>query len=152
MRISARADYAVRAAAELASANPGEPIKGERLAKAQTIPIKFLENILIDLKRAGIVRTMRGADGGYLLAKKPATITVADIIRAVDGPLAYVRDRRPEELEYTGAAEHLRDLWVALRGGLRSVLEKTTLADLVSGALPRTVRRLLDDPESWIPH
>jgi Rrf2 family protein len=151
MRVSAKVDYALRAAAELAAALPA-PVKGERIARLQQIPAKFLENILGELRRAGIVRTQRGPDGGYRLTRPPDEITVAAIIRAVDGPLANVRGERPEDLEFDGPAGALREVWVAARASLRAVLESVTLADVVSGALPEGVIRLARDPEAWRPH
>jgi Rrf2 family protein len=151
VHLSAKADYAIRATAELAVAGDG-PVKGERLASAQRIPPKFLENILLDLKHADLVRSQRGADGGYWLARPADEITLADVIRAVDGPLAYVRGTRPEELEYGGAAESLRDVWVALRASLRGVLESVTLADLAAGELPDAVTQLTDNPDAWVSH
>ncbi len=135
MRVSAKADYAIRAAVELAAAGEG-PTKGDRIAQAQEIPVNFLENILVDLRNAGIVASRRGADGGYWLARPAAEISLADVIRAVDGPLANVRGVRSEQLTYTGSAEPLRDVWVAVRASLRSVLEAVTLADLAAGELP----------------
>jgi Rrf2 family protein len=152
MRITAKADYAVRAAAELAAAEPGVPVKGEALARAQHIPLNFLENILRELRRAGIVRTVRGADGGYLLALPPQDVTVADVIRAVEGPLAAVQGIRPEQLHYEGSAAALAEVWVALRGGIRSVLEKVSLADIASGKLPTSVQRLVADADNWTAH
>jgi Rrf2 family protein len=153
MRITARADYAVRAAAELAAAEgQGSPVKGEQLAKSQAIPKNFLENILTELRRAGIVRTRRGADGGYQLARPAAEITVADVLRAVEGPLAAVQGTRPEQLSYEGAASHLPEVWVALRASLRSVLEHVTLADLASGKLPTVVRERTRVKDSWKAH
>lgn len=131
MRVSARADYAVRAAAELA-AREGSPTKGEVLSRTQSIPLKFLENILSDLRHSGLVRSQRGAEGGYWLAKEPAEISVADVIRAVEGPIATVRGARPEEVEYVGAAAGLRPLWLDLRAAMREVLEDATLADVVA--------------------
>jgi Rrf2 family protein len=151
MRVSAKADYAVRAAVELA-ANPGGPIKGERLSTTQEIPLKFLENILGELRHAGLVQSQRGAEGGYWLAKPAEKIRVADVIRAVEGPLASVRGTRPESLEYKGRAELLQDVWVALRANIRGVLESVTLADLVSGDLPGPVLELTKRPEVWEPH
>ena len=130
MRVSAKVDYALRALAELAVAPPG-PVKGERLATAQDIPLKFLENILLELRRSEIVASQRGADGGYWLAKPPAEISLADVIRAVEGPIATVRGARPEDVEYTGAAAGLQDVWIELRRNMRGVLEETSLADLV---------------------
>jgi Rrf2 family protein len=132
MRVSAKVDYAVRAAIELAVAAGEGPVKGERIATAQGIPAKFLENILLDLRHAGLVSSQRGAEGGYWLARAPEEITVADIIRAVEGPIASVRGVRPDELEYTGSAEPLRGVWLELREALRGVLEHVTLADLAS--------------------
>jgi Rrf2 family protein len=147
MRISAKADYAVRAAAELAAA-PGL-VKAEDLAAAQAIPRHFLDNILADLRRRGLVRTQRGADGGSTLARGADDITLADILRAVDGPLAAVRDVRPDELDYGGAASSLPSVWVALRASMRSVLEHVTLADLVTNRLPSDVEALIVDRDAW---
>jgi Rrf2 family protein len=130
MRVSAKVDYALRALAELAAAPPG-PVKAERLASAQEIPIKFLENILLELRRAEIVMSQRGSDGGYRLSKPATQISLADVIRAVEGPIATVRGVRPEETAYTGAATGLRDVWIELRTNMRAVLEETSLADLV---------------------
>jgi Rrf2 family protein len=151
MRLSAKADYAIRAAAELAAVAPAQ-VKGADLAQRQEIPPKFLENILLDLNHAGLVRSQRGAEGGYWLARPADEITLADVIRAVDGPLAYVRGTRPEALAYGGAAEGLRDVWVALRASLRGVLESVTLADLAAGELPDSVTQLTNDPDAWISH
>jgi Rrf2 family protein len=149
MRISAKADYAVRATIELAAAGEGATVKGERLADAQQIPLHFLENILGDLKQAGIVATRRGPEGGYRLARSPAEVSVADVIRAVEGPLASVRGDGPECLEYEGSAEPLQRVWIALRGNVRAVLETVSLEDLVSGKLPRSVAQLARDPDAW---
>jgi Rrf2 family protein len=151
MRVSAKVDYAVRAGAELAAAGEG-PVKGERIAQAQEIPLKFLENILLELKHAGLVQSQRGAEGGYWLAHPPEEISLADIIRAVEGPIANVRGLRPEQVEYSGAAEPLRDAWIAVRANLRAVLENVTLADLAAGRLPDEVARIAADPEAWLPH
>jgi Rrf2 family protein len=133
MRVSAKVDYALRAMAELATA-PAGPVKSERLSTAQSIPPKFLENILVELRRAGLVSSRRGAEGGYSLARPAAEITLADVIRAVEGPIATVRGARPETVSYTGAAAPLRDVWIELRGAMREVLETTTLADVVERA------------------
>jgi Rrf2 family protein len=149
MRISARADYAVRAAVELAAAGDG-PTKGEAIARAQSIPLKFLENILGDLRHSGIVRSQRGADGGYWLARPADQITVADVIRAVEGPLASVRGGPPEEVEYGGAAEPLARVWIAVRASLRSVVERVTLADVAADRLPARISKLAEDPEAWV--
>src|SRR4051794_32699289 len=148
MRLTARADYALRAAAELAAHAPAQ-VKSADVASAQGIPAKFLENILLDLKRGGIAASQRGADGGYTLARNPAAITLADVIRAVEGPLANVRGVRPEDLTYEGAATPLREVWVALRVNLRAVLEEVTLADLAAGRLPEHVRALTQSPDAW---
>ena len=134
MRVSAKVDYALRASIELAAAAPGQ-VKGERLAASQAIPHKFLENILADLRNGGLVASQRGADGGYRLARPPAEITVADVIRVVEGPIASVRGERPDELSYDGSAVPLRDVWIELRAAMRGVLEHTTLADLVERGL-----------------
>ena len=145
MRVSAKADYAVRAAAELAAAGDEGPVKGERLAEAQDIPLQFLEHILLELKHHGIVRARRGAKGGYWLAKPADEITIAEIVRAVEGPIAHVQSTPPEAIEYRGNAEHLQEVWIAVRASLRSVLEEVTLADLVSGELPSVVGELVGD-------
>ena len=151
MRITAKVDYAVRAMCELAGQGGG-PVRGERLAAAQGIPQSFLENILHELKRAGLVATQRGVDGGYRLAKPAREITVADIIRAVEGPLADVRGARPETLAFDGAAAPLRDVWLAVRANLRAVLEGVTVADIAEDHLPPFIPELLADPEALRPH
>jgi Rrf2 family protein len=151
MRISAKVDYAVRAAIELAAAE-SPPLKGELIAQAQNIPLKFLENILGELKHAGLVRSQRGTEGGYWLARAPEEVTIADIIRAVEGPLASVRGESPEELDYGGTAAPLGKVWVAVRANLRAVLEEVTLADVASGELPDTIDELTSDPSVWSTH
>ena len=148
MRISAKVDYAVRAAVELAAAG-GEPIKGEAIADAQDIPLKFLENILGELKHTGIVASRRGAQGGYWLAKDADEVSLADIVRAVEGPLATVRGQGPESLSYKGEAEPLQKVWIALRANIREVMEDTSLADVVGGKLPSEVRELSEPAEAW---
>jgi len=148
MRVSAKADYAVRAAAELAAADD-DPVKGEKLAEAQDIPLQFLEHILLELKHAGIVRARRGAKGGYWLAREADEVTIADIVRAVEGPIAHVQSAPPESIEYRGNAEHLQEVWIAVRASLRTVLEHVTLADLVSGELPSEVKALAASPDAW---
>jgi Rrf2 family protein len=152
MRVSAKADYALRACVELAAVDGAGAVKGERLAQAQEIPLKFLENILGDLRHAGLVRSQRGVEGGYWLARPATQITLAEVIRAVEGPLANVRGVRPESIEYAGSAEPLREVWVAVRASLRAVLEEVTLADVARGELPSAVRELVADPEAWAPH
>ena len=149
MRITAKADYAVRAALELAAAPDKEPVKGEHLSEAQEIPLQFLEHILLELKHARLVRARRGARGGYWLARQPEEITMADVIRAVEGPLANIQDSAPEATNYPGPAEHLRDVWVAVRANLRQVLENVTLADLIAGELPEPVGELIADSDAW---
>ena len=149
MRITAKADYAVRATLELAATPNGEPVKGEKLADAQQIPLQFLEHILLDLKHHELVKAKRGIRGGYWLARPPEEISVADVIRAVEGPLANIHDISPEQTEYPGNAAHLRDVWVAVRANLRGVLEDVTLADVRTGELPPAITRLLDDPDAW---
>jgi Rrf2 family protein len=152
VNISAKSDYAVRAMLVLAADDTGRPVKGEALAAAQQIPAKFLENILMDLRRAGLVASQRGAEGGYRLGRPAKAITVAEVIRAVDGPLANIRGIRPEAAEYEGPATALRDVWVAMRAALRSVLERVTLADVVAGTLPTPLKKLVADPDAWEPH
>ena len=151
MRVSAKVDYAVRAAVELAAAaaSDGGPLRGDDIASRQGIPVKFLESILAELRRAGMVASQRGAAGGYWLALPASAISVADIIRAVEGPLADVRGVPPEDLDYSGSAEALRDVWVAARAGLRTVLENVTIEAIVQGRLPRAATRLVADPEAW---
>jgi len=150
VRITAKADYAVRAALELAASEGGAPVKGTKLAEAQDIPLQFLEQILLELKRSGIVKTKRGARGGYWLAHKPEQVTLADVIRAVEGPLANIHDLSPEETSYEGPAVRLREVWIAVRANLRAVLEEVTLADVTSGRLPKSVADLTDDPNAWV--
>jgi len=149
VRTTAKADYAVRAAVELAAAGDAGPVKAELISEAQGIPLNFLENILAELRRAGIVESRRGAAGGYLLARPAAEITVADVIRAVEGPLANVRGISPDALEYEGSAARLRDVWVALRANVRGVLEQVTLADVASGELPAHVAELTQPDDAW---
>jgi Rrf2 family protein len=147
VRTTAKADYAVRAAVELAAA--GEMVTADQIATAQGIPVNFLENILRDLRRARIVESRRGQAGGYLLARPAEEISIADVIRAVEGPLANVRGISPDALEYQGSAVKLREVWVALRASVRSVLEQVTLADVARGELPPLVAELTDDADAW---
>ena len=150
MKVSAKADYAVRAAAELAAAQPSDRlVRAEAIATAQGIPQRFLENILSDVRHAGLVQSQRGAEGGHRLARPASEITVADMIRAVDGPLAAVRGERPESVTYNGPAEPLQRVWIALRKNLREVVERVTLADLATGDLPDDIDALAEDPEAW---
>jgi Rrf2 family protein len=149
VHIPAKVDYGMRALLELARA--AEPTTGEALAQAQGLPVKFLAAILNDLRRAGLVTSQRGMEGGYRLSRPPDQIYVADVMRALDGPLAEVRGLRPEMATYEGAAEHLQDVWVATRASLRLVLERVSLEDVVKGRLPSPVARLVADPDSWEP-
>lgn len=148
MRITARVDYAVRAVIELAAADAPQ-VKGERLAERQDIPLKYLENILADLRRAGLVASQRGAEGGYRLARPADTLTVADVIRAVEGPLADVRGISPEAIAYSGTARPLQKVWIATRAALRAVLEEVTIGALARDELPPALDDLLADPEAW---
>jgi Rrf2 family protein len=150
MRISAKADYAVRAAVELAAAPNEKPIKAEAIATRQGIPLNFLENILGELRHAGIVRSQRGFEGGFRLARAAEETTVADIIRAVEGPLASVRGRPPEDSSYPGAASDLPRVWIAVRKTLRDVVEHVTVADIANRRLPKAVARLSEDPDAWV--
>jgi Rrf2 family protein len=150
VRTTAKADYAVRAAVELAAVGTDAPVKADQIADAQSIPLNFLENILSELRRAGIVESRRGAAGGYLLARPAEEISLADVIRAVEGPLANVRGISPDAVEYTGSAERLRDVWVALRASVRTVLEHVTLADVARGELPPHVAELTQAADAWV--
>jgi Rrf2 family protein len=150
VQISAKTDYAVRSLLSLAAREP-ELVKIDTVVTEQGLPRKFVEAILGELRRAGIVRSQRGADGGYALARPPAEVTLGAIIRAVDGPLAEVRGLRPNETTYTGVAEHLPDVWVAVRASLRRVLDETNLAQLLSGKLPAHVRKMVEAPDAWLP-
>jgi Rrf2 family protein len=151
VRVSAKADYAVRAAVELA-VDASAHRNAESIAQAQDIPQKFLQTILCDLRRAGIVASRRGVDGGYRLGQPAKEISVADVVRAVDGPLATVRGERPQDLTYHGAAETLRPLWVAMRASVRGVLENVTLADLAANKLPARVRKIAESDDAWRNH
>ena len=148
MHISAKADYAVRAAVHLASVSEG-PTTAESIAQAQGISPKFLEAILGSLRAGGLVRSQRGAHGGYWLSRPADDITVADVIRAVDGPLASVRGQRPEAVHYEGAATPLADVWIAVRASMREVLEHVTLGEIATGRLPGAVTSRTGDPDSW---
>lgn len=152
MYISAKVDYATRALLTLAAAeaeSPGASLKGESVAERQNLPTKFVENILVDLRRSGFVTAQRGAVGGYRLAKPAGEIALADVFRAVEGPLAEVRGERPGQMHYDGPAENLESVWVAVRAALRSVLERVTIADVLAGKYPRDIRKFIDDPDAW---
>ncbi len=148
MRISAKEDYAVRAALELAIADGG-PLKREQISQAQEIPIAFLQNILMELRHAELVEAQRGRDGGFRLARPASQITVADIVRAVSGPLATVRGVRPTAVDYQESAEPLREVWVAVRTNIRAILERVTLADLAANRLPPPVKRITANHANW---
>jgi Rrf2 family protein len=150
VQISARGDYAVRAALSLAAAYPSL-MSAAAVAADQDMPRKFLEAVLADLRRAGIIRAQRGAEGGYTLAQPPREVTVGMILRAVDGPLAGVRGLRPEQTRYEGAAHNLPDLWIAVRAAVRDVVDEVSLAELVSGKMPSHVKRLTTRPDAWQP-
>lgn len=147
MQIPAKVDYGMRAL--LALTELGEPASNESLAYAQALPAKFLGAILNELRVAGIVASKRGADGGYRLARPASSITVADVMRALDGRLAEVRGLRPEDAHYEGAAANLQHVWVAVRASLRNVLERVTLDDIVQKEFPRSIARLTEDPDAW---
>jgi Rrf2 family protein len=149
MHVTAKADYAVRAVVELADSAQDSPRKVDEVARAQSIPVSFLENILTQLRSSGIVRSQRGPEGGYWLARPADEVNLADIIRAVEGPLVGVRGQRPEEVEYAGSAESLQQVWIALRANLRNVLENVTVADVAEGKLPKEVLALTRAEEAW---
>jgi Rrf2 family protein len=149
MHVTAKADYAVRAVIELSDSSQDSPRKVDEVAKAQGIPVSFLENILTQLRSSGVVRSQRGPEGGYWLAHPAADINLADVIRAVEGPLVGVRGQRPEEVEYIGSAESLKPVWIALRANLRKVLESVSVADVAAGTLPKDVLALTRDEEAW---
>jgi Rrf2 family protein len=151
MHISAKVDYAVRALVALAAANGG-PLAGAAIAHSEALPAKFLEGILSELRRSSIVSSQRGAEGGFRLARPARDISIADVIRALDGPLAAVRGERPEKRPYEGASQHLQEVWIAVRANLRAVLENTTIADVATGRLPAAVKRLAANPDAWQPH
>lgn len=148
MQISAKTDYAVRALLSLAAHAP-ERISAGVVVDEQDLPPKFVEGILGDLRRAGLVRTQRGVGGGYSLSRPATEITLGAVLRAVDGPLAEVHGLRPDETSYSGVAVHLREVWVAVRASLREVLDHTTVEDVLTGELPPHVRKLVDLPEAW---
>jgi Rrf2 family protein len=149
VEIPAKVDYAVRAMAELAVASPGESTTAEEIAERQSIPPVFLKGILRELRLAGLVSAHRGSDGGYRLTRPPRDITVADVVRAVNGPLATVRGIRPEDLDYDGSAAHLQEVWVVLRANMRDVLERVTVEALVKGSLPRRLATISEKPDAW---
>jgi len=149
MHVTAKADYAVRAVVELAGSSKGSPRKVDEIAQAQEIPVSFLENILTQLRSSGIVRSQRGPEGGYWLAQPAEEVNLAQVIRAVEGPLVGVRGQPPEEISYTGSAESLQQVWIALRANLRKVLEHVTVDQVAAGQLPREVLALTREEEAW---
>jgi Rrf2 family protein len=149
MHVTAKADYAVRAVVELADSSQGSPRKVEDIAQAQGIPVSFLENILTQLRSSGVVRSQRGPEGGYWLAHPATEVSLAQVIRAVEGPLVGVRGQRPEEIEYSGSAEALQQVWIALRANLRKVLDEVTVADVAEGKLPKEIMALTKAEEAW---
>lgn len=149
MHVTAKADYAVRAVIELAGSSQEAPRKVDEVAQAQAIPVSFLENILTQLRSAGVVRSQRGPEGGYWLARPAEELNLAQVIRAVEGPLVGIRGQRPEEVEYQGSAASLREVWVAVRANLRNVLERVTVADVAAGTLPADVVELTHAEEAW---
>ena len=152
MHVTAKADYAVRAVVELADSSQQSPRKVDDVAQAQGIPVSFLENILTQLRSSGVVRSQRGPEGGYWLARPAEEVSLAQVIRAVEGPLVGVRGQRPEEIEYTGSAETLQKVWIALRANLRKVLEEVTVADVAGGKLPKDIAALTKAEEAWQAH
>lgn len=150
MHISARVDHAVRTLLEIAAATQSVAVKSETIAMAQRIPPKVLEGVLGELRRTGLVTSRRGPDGGYRLARPAEEISVADVIRAVEGPLASVRGQRPEDVRYTGSADALQRVWIALRVNIRAVLENVTIADIAAGGLPEFIADLTADPGAWV--
>jgi Rrf2 family protein len=149
MHVTAKADYAVRAVVELAGSRQDAPRKVDDVAQAQGIPVSFLENILTQLRSSGIVRSQRGPEGGYWLAHPPGEVNLAQIIRAVEGPLVGVRGQRPEEVRYAGSAESLQQVWIALRANLRKVLENVTVEQVAAGKLPKEVVALTREEQAW---
>lgn len=152
MRVSAKADYALRALIEIATVEGGSPVSAERLGKAQDIPHGFLQAILADLRRADIVVSQRGQAGGWRFARAAASVSVADVIRAVDGPLVSVYGLRPEAVAYGESAQVLQHVWIAARRSLRSVFEEVSIQDLADGELPAAVAALTADEDAWQPH
>ncbi len=150
MQITAKVDYAVRALLEISS-HETDRVTRDDLAVAQDIPPRYLEAVLLELRRSGLLIGYRGSAGGYSLGKSPSAITIADVVRAVDGPLALVQGQRPEDVTYSGSSANLHEVWIGLRAAVRAVLEQVTIADLVSGELPPSVRSLVDNPDAWRP-
>jgi len=152
MRVSAKADYALRALIEMTRSNDGRPVSAEELGRRQEIPHGFLQAILADLRRAGVVMSQRGQSGGWRLARTPDTVSVADVIRAVDGPLVSVYGLRPEAVTYNESAEVLQHVWIAARRSLRDVFEQVSIDQLAAGRLPKAVTARTADEDAWQPH
>ncbi len=152
MRVSAKSDYALRALIEMATRHDGRPVSAEELGRLQEIPRGFLQAILADLRRADVVLAQRGQSGGWRLAKPAGEVSVADVIRAVDGPLVSVYGLRPEAVSYNGSAEVLQHVWIAARSSLREVFEEVSIQQLADGALPAAVTSRTDDDDAWQPH
>jgi Rrf2 family protein len=152
MRVSAKSDYALRALIELASREDGSPVSAEELGRLQEIPHGFLQAILADLRRAGVVMSQRGQSGGWRMARDSSTVSVADVIRAVDGPLVSVYGLRPEAVSYNASADVLQHVWIAARSSLRDVFEQVSLQALADQKLPRAVAARTKDEDAWQPH
>ena len=152
MRVSAKSDYALRALIELAARADAGPVSAEELGRAQEIPHNFLQAILADLRRAGIVISQRGQAGGWRMARPAEDVSVADVIRAVDGPLVSVYGLRPEAVDYNESAQVLQHVWIAARSSLRDVFEKVSIKALAEGRLPRSVTARTADEDAWQPH
>lgn len=152
MRVSAKSDYALRALIEVARRDDGQPVSAEEIGRLQDIPHGFLQSILADLRRAGVVMSQRGQSGGWRMGRPAESVTVADVIRAVDGPLVSVYGLRPEAVTYHGSAEGLQKVWIAARSSLREVFEAVSISNLVDGALPARVERRTESKDAWEPH
>ncbi len=152
MRVSAKSDYALRALIEMAGRDDGTPISAEELGRLQDIPHGFLQAILADLRRAGVVVSQRGQSGGWRLSRPADQVSVADVIRAVDGPLVSVYGLRPESVTYNERAEVLQHVWIAARHSLRDVFERVTIGHLAERKLPAEVTRRTSDEDAWQPH
>jgi Rrf2 family protein len=152
MRVSAKSDYALRALIEISRRTDGAPVSAEEISRLQDIPHGFLQSILADLRRGGVVMSQRGQSGGWVLGRDAEIVTVADVVRAVDGPLVSVHDLRPEAVRYNEAAEQLQRVWIAARSSLRRVFEEVTIGHLAAGVLPPSVDRLTQDEDAWAPH
>lgn len=151
MRVSTKSDYALRALIEIALGDEATPVSAEELGRRQQIPHGFLQAILADLRKAGVLRSQRGQSGGWRLARPADQVSVAEVMRAVDGPLVSVYGLRPEEVSYNASAAALQHVWIAARGAIREVLEEVTIADLAAGQLPAEVARRAEDEDAWQP-